>query len=308
MRSRTASYLLPSPALLGCPAPILMSALLLMGILFTPALSAEPNDDFGAATVLAAGVLSVTDSLAGEPLPDTYLGAFGDATFTPPAIAENDDFGAGLASQILDVPVNADGSIHLAVTGCCDNFGGTHGEEGEYDLLVEVFDSGGSLLTDFTTNSTLLPTSVDQFSFDDPAWVGGTFNAETDNTVGGLGADPIDYWVFSGLAPGTPFLATTSSAGTDADIDTMLAWFDDAGDLLFLNDDNGVDLFSRLMGTVPANGQVILAVTGYPDFDLIGSHGEIGDYVLTISPGVPEPMTSCLLLMGLAAALGWRRK
>ncbi|QDT01432.1 hypothetical protein [Adhaeretor mobilis] len=274
---------------------------------------AEPNDDFGSATVLGPGVISVLDSLEGFPSPDTYLGAFADDTFSLPTLDEDDDsspLGDGLGSGIFGVGVNADGSIHLAVTGCCDDFDGTHSEDGDYELFVEVFDAGGAPLDSFSVPESLTPGELDTFSFDDPTWVGGFFDAITDNALG-LGTDPLDYWRFTGLTPGESFVAETSDTDFGIPFDTMLAWVDEFGDIIVLDDDGaggGDGLKSRVMGTVPASGEVVLAVTGYSDFDLFGEHGEIGDYELTIFEGVPEPSTLLLATVCLAWAVGSHRR
>jgi len=66
---------------------------------------------------------------------DTFLGTFDEFGNN---IATNDDgspFGNGV-SDALGGNVNNDGSIHLQVTGCCDDFLGTHAESGVYDLFV----------------------------------------------------------------------------------------------------------------------------------------------------------------------------
>lgn len=66
---------------------------------------------------------------------DTFLGTFDEFGNN---IATNDDgspFGNGL-SDALGGNVNTDGSIHLQVTGCCDDFLGTHTNSGAYDLFV----------------------------------------------------------------------------------------------------------------------------------------------------------------------------
>ena len=95
--------------------------------------------------------------------------------------------GDGLADAIFDISVNDDGSIPLAVTGCCDDFDETHSEEGDYELFVDVFDATGAMIDSFSTKSTLAQGQTDQFPFSDPAWIGGTFTALIDNTVGSGG-------------------------------------------------------------------------------------------------------------------------
>ncbi|MEM8946238.1 MAG: PEP-CTERM sorting domain-containing protein [Planctomycetota bacterium] len=261
--------------------------------------AAEPNDDFLDATVLSPGTLMVSDSLeGGTGAPDTNLGFFADDTFTLPALEVDDDsspLGNGLADALFDIPVNDDGSIPLAVTGCCDDFDGSHDEEGGYELLVDVFDAGGSLIDSFAAGGFLIPGIVDEFDFADPTWIGGTFDAVIDNTVGPVdGVDPLDFWVFTGLVPGSMYEAEI----TDGDFDSILAWFAPDGTPLDIDDDDGFDLLSKLLVEASPTGEVHLAVTGFDDFAVIGLHPEAGDYELTLTR-VPEPATVISLLIAI---------
>ncbi len=135
----------------------------------------EPNDDIGSATVLAAGVLSVTDDLQGasgdfrrEGFPDTFLGAFSEDSFSNRIAFDdrNSVFGDGFASGLSDILVNPDGSIHLAVSGFPDvAFDGGHFQEGEYELSLLVELNDGTLTT-ITESSTLVPGVIeDSFDF-----------------------------------------------------------------------------------------------------------------------------------------------
>ena len=268
--------------------------------------AAEPNDTLDDATLLAAGTWTVTDTIEGGGLaPDTYLGFFADNTFPLPALEIDDDsspLGDGLADALIGISVNTDGSIPLIVTGCCNaDFDGSHSEEGDYELYVDVFDATGTLIDSFNILETLEDGAVDEHPFIDTAWIGGTFDALIDNTVGfGIAPDPIDYWIFTGLPAGETFQAET----TTGDFDTIIGLLDPDGTIIDTDDDSsGVDNLSLLTGIVPANGEVILAVTGYSDFDLEGFHSELGSYELTVTI-VPEPTTLALLLVGLATFLG----
>ncbi len=94
--------------------------------------------------------------------------------------------------------------------------------------------------------------------------------------------------------------------------DTILGVFLPGPALIASNDDAGAD-GSGGSGTGPTRGsavryyataptKVLLAVTGFPDFDFdgdpgFGGHGEVGRYALTVSI-VPEPAS----LVGLALA------
>jgi hypothetical protein len=264
-------------------------------------LATEPNDSFGDATVLAAGTAAIADTLEGAtggPFPDTYLGFFVDDTFSVPPLAEDDDsspLGDGLADALFGIDVNPDGSIPLAVTGCCDDFDGTHSQEGDYELIVDVFDSTGAFLESYGALSTLLPGIVDEFPAADPAWIGGTFDVIIDNTVSAIpGTDPLDFWVFTGLTPGATYVAKIDAA----DFDTLLGVFDSGGALVATDDDGGDGLLSLLEVTANGSGEIYLAVSGYPDFGLVGLHFEAGSYDLSVSL-IPEPSSLAALLIGL---------
>jgi len=227
-------------------------------------------------------------------------------------------FGDGFASGLSDISVNPDGSIFLAVSGFPDvGFDGGHFQEGEYELslVVELIDG---TFTNFTESSTLVLNEVDQFSFSDPAFIGGTFTANIDNTVSDpdfeANLDLVDVWGFTGLIPGEEFSAEVSSS-LGSNLDTILGQFNESGDVLQFDDDGGDGLFSLLTGTVPANGEIILAVAGFPTGGLQNAfggnlHREAGPYTLTVTTAtvVPEPSSAMLLFLGLAARLGRLRK
>ncbi len=306
------NYAIPFPeSLMSRNNSLVLSAIvtILATVFLSVASATEPNDTFAEATVLSFGTLTVSDTLeGGEPSPDTYLGFFADDTFPLPPLEEDDDsspIGDGFADAFFGLPVNADGSIPLAVTGCCDDFDGSHGEEGDYELFVDVFDAGGLLMDSFSTTSTLFPGVIDEFPFADAAWVGGTFDVIIDNTIGFVpGDDPIDYWVFTGLTPGTEYVAEI----TGSDFDPILALLAADGSVIETDDDDGVGLLSLLGFLVPASGEVTLAVTGFADFDLEELHSEVGFYDLSLSIAVPEPTTVVSLIVGLATGMCYRRR
>lgn len=86
---------------------------------------------------------------------DTYLGVFNNTNIQ---IAGNDDgspLGGRLGSAIGS-QVNSDGTINLQITGCCDDFAGTHNESGAFNLNVYLgFDSIGEV--DFFSFTGLTP-------------------------------------------------------------------------------------------------------------------------------------------------------
>ncbi len=70
---------------------------------------------------------------------------------------------------------------------------------------------------------------------------------------------------------------------------------DDNGDLITYDNDSGEGLLSRITGTVPSSGSVIICVTGYDDFGFMGSHSQSGTYTLEV---IPEPCSLVLLTLG----------
>ncbi len=253
----------------------------------------EPNETFAQSTVLDPGVLSVTDDLSpGEgDAPNTFLGVFDEGGFDPfdNFIADDDDnstLGNGEASGLSEITVNPDGSVRFIVTGNGDFFfDGDHSEIGGYKAFVEIFDDGGGLIDEFSVNGTLQAGVADQHSFADNSWLGGEYNINLDNTVDGFMNGDVDFFTYTGLNPGSTFSAETSSVGT---IDTLLGWYDDAGTLIAMDDDSGTGPLSKLEGTIPASGQLTLAVTGSGDETFVGEHAqqEVYDLVLTIDGAV----------------------
>lgn len=252
------------------------------------ATAAEPNENFASATLLSAGVLTVSDELR-QP-PDTLIGArdlFG-------GINEeyvNDDggpFAATFGSEITNVPTNS-GSIQFAVTGVSSfpgdvGFVGDHSEAGRIEVFVEAFDSGGEPAGEFSAIRTLEPGSVEEFNFSDFNWLGGSYNAYVNNVIDFEGFADVDFFTFTGLTPGATFTAKTLDP-TASNVDTLLGWFDAAGTLLDDDDNGNGSGLSLLSGTVPGNGRVTLAVSGTEDLDFDGDHQAEGAYQLALTLG-----------------------
>lgn len=243
----------------------------------------EPNETFATATVLPGGVLTAVDSLtagvAGEP--DTLLGIrglFGDIEFVDD---DSSPVGNGLASGVGGAPTNS-GSIDFAVTGVGDDFfEGSHGESGSYEVFVDVYDFGEELIDSFSEIRTLEPGAVHEYSFNDFEWLGGSYDVYIDNVI--FAGSDVDFFTFSGLTPGGPFTATTFDPD-NAELDTILGWFDESGAQLDFNDDiDPGNLLSKIEGTIPANGMLTFAVSGFGDDDFQGSHGEAGPYELRLT-------------------------
>lgn len=245
----------------------------------------EPNETFAERTILDPGVLTVSDDLfPGEgSFPDTLLGAF-DSFGTEVAFNDDDSpFGNGFASAISNVPVDlSTNGIDFTVTGFGDDFfEGFHDEFGDYEAIVDVFDLNGGFIESFSVFGTLEPGFADNYTFDDEAWLGGSYDVLIDNTIGGAIGGDVDFFTFTGLTPGSMFTAETVSAG---EIDTIMAWFDDLGSELDFNDDfNGLNLLSQLQGTVPASGELTFAVSGFGDDFFEGTHLEQDFYDLQLT-------------------------
>jgi hypothetical protein len=225
-------------------------------------------------TGLPAGIAyaAYIDNTVGDGVPDTTmhsLDEFGDE------VAFNDDgspVGDGFASGFLST-ANADGSIHLEVSGFFDyDFDGLeddtgldHPQEGDYDLFVKLGPFGD-----------------------------------------------VDYFKITGLLPGSAWTAeTTDLDGLPPD--TVLSLYGESGELLDQNDDidfAGGIFLSALSGIVPASGEIILAATAFPDLTSVGGHLDSGVYGLELTyTAVPEPSTVALVGVGaLGAVLAIRRR
>jgi hypothetical protein len=106
------------------------------------------------------------------------------------------------------------------------------------------------------------------------------------------GGGDVDFFTFSNLKPGSNFLAEM----VKGKFDTFLGWYDDSGNLLLSDDDDGDGLLSLLEGIVPSSGKLNFAVSAFPDFNFDGSHvvnGKNNKYKLAVTgqfvTSVPEP-------------------
>ena len=261
------------------PALLLLSLTLVCGSL---ASAAEPNETFAESTPVASGTYFISDTLAdtllGEPV-DTMLAAAGSSSSIEYFDDDSSDYGNGLASYLGYVPIINNG-IEFYVTGYPDqNFLGEHTEAGAYDVYVEIYDSNENFLDTRFFSGSLEPGIVDSYTDTDASWSGGTYDIYIDNLVE---SRDIDFWTFTGLDPGTLFVARTLSEAEEAD--TLIGWFDDNGTELDYNDDaNENTLLSRLTGEVPASGNLNIVVTGYPDYNFGGYHDNYSVYDLEIA-------------------------
>src|SRR5690606_22432760 len=129
-------------------------------------------------------------------------------------------------------------------------FIGSHGESGDYEVFVDVYDFFGDPVDSFSETRTLEPGNVDEFSFSDFQWLSGSYDVYIDNTVGGANAGDVDFFTFTGLPSGASFAAEVTLSET-IEFDSVLGWFDAAGTLLAFDDDSAGGTLSLIEGTVP---------------------------------------------------------
>jgi hypothetical protein len=207
------------------------------------------------------------DNTVGAGNPDTVMRALDESG---DEVSFNDDgsiFGDGFASGFATT-VNDDGSVHLQVTGYADyDFDGIDDRDGAPHIHSGAYDL-----------------------------------IHNDSVI----AD-VDFYRLTGLAPGSMWSAETLAAPGDDPLDTILTVYDAQGIFLDQNDDIDVDeniLLSRLSGIVPAAGEIVLAVTAYPDDANVGAHSTSGPYALRLTyTAVPEPQTWLLAACGLFSIL-----
>lgn len=87
----------------------------------------------------------------------------------------------------------------------------------------------------------------------------------------------VDYYRFEASA-GASLVAEIIGG----QLDSMIGLFDEAGNLLALDDDSGTGLLSRIVFPIPADGEYVLAVTAFPDSNFDGDGGSGGRYVLDV--------------------------
>lgn len=266
----------------------------------------EPNQTWQNSTVLAPNVRFVDDTIfsAGQlPSFDTTLAAFGNRDVPLRTDDDGSPLGNGLASALFDVPIGGRAIVRVAVSGFPDfDFNAstsTHTQSGTYDLYINIFNRDGDVIEEIFETDVLEPGQVDFFEFMNEEWIGGSYEAIVDNLSRASGYEPdIDFFTFTGLPAGAPFIAEITSG----EFDTVLGWLDDAGEILAVDDDAGANVLSRLQGVTPEGGEVHLAVSGYSDFNFVGAHSQSGPYRLELTI-VPEP-TGLALIVLAAGALG----
>lgn len=213
-----------------------------------------------------AAYAAYIDNTVGDGTPDTVMRSLDEFGAE---IAFNDDgspLGDGFASGFLST-INADGSLHLEVTGFFDyDFDGLdddifepHVQAGDYALVVKLGPFGD-----------------------------------------------VDYFHVTGLLPGSAWSAETVALPGEDPVDTVLTEYDALGTILGQNDDiNYPDVtLSALSGVVPASGDIYIAATAWPDYTNVGAHLTSGLYGLELKyTAVPEPGTLALCGIGALGAL-----
>jgi hypothetical protein len=247
----------------------------------------EPNNTFGERTILGSGVLAVTDDLApgsNGDFPDTMIASLNSAGLVTDFNDDGGTWEGSLGSGLSQIPINNDSSFWFIVTGNPDyDFTGSHDESGNYHVYVDIFNDFGEFEETIEFDDSLAPGEVDQFYLDGFNSFY-SYNVEIDNTVGGSSQADVDFFTFTGLTVGATFTAEVTQSPFDG-FDSYLGWFSDAGILLDADDDDGFETLSLLEGTVPANGQLTFAVTGFGDDDFLGDHDEEASYSLEITLG-----------------------
>ncbi|MGD9723897.1 MAG: PEP-CTERM sorting domain-containing protein [Pirellulales bacterium] len=272
----------------------------------------EPNNTAGSATILNSGTLIVSDNLNGNAgRPDTLLGLY-NASYTTLLASDNNGstLGNGFASQLVDVPLNGNGSAYFRITGFADaNFIGGHTQAGQYYVRFDLYDSNHNFFKTLPLEfDGVIPGFVDNIWIDPPAIpepqrVGGTVTVTVQNIVGPGTGDSVDFFWFSGLDPGQSFTAMLSTANFNA----RLGLFGGPSNTLQTSSEGA---HPSVSGIADGLGRALFAVTGAGDTNFLGVHAQAGDYTLVVLPAiVPEPSSIVLLACGGAAAgLTFRRR
>lgn len=243
----------------------------------------EPNDGYGDRQILSPGTTTIQGELTNQFDPDEFDYSFSgvmtpghaetydidDLTPTEPFYAwvDNGTTGPDTVMALFnedDILLTSDDDSSPVGSGVASALGGVVNPDGSIHLAVSGF-------PDFEFAG-LKPDSgaVHQES--------GDFEVRVKLGMDAPQGD-VDYYTFTDLTPGTAFEIEV----TDAPFDTTLAWLDDNGEIIYVDDDGGQELLSRVRGYVPLSGNVSVALTAFGDVEFTGRHIESGAYTLTFT-------------------------
>jgi hypothetical protein len=257
----------------------------------------EPNNTPNKAVLLPAGQLVVVDSLsANVARPDPLLGEF-DPTFHT-ILATNDNtqgVGDGHGSQLLGLPLLANGSAFFRVTGTGDtSFNGSHTQNGSYRADFTVYNSVHAVINQISQIEDVRAGMVDNLWINpSAAAIGGSVDVTISNLPYPPTGDAMDFFWFSGLGANKPFTAQIDMAG----FNPILGVFDSTFHLLALN----ANTLPVLHGVADAQGRALIGVTGLGDNQFQGAHLQAGPYTLEVLP-TPEPQGVALASIGAMLA------
>lgn len=270
----------------------------------------EPNNSKSSPTILDPGQFVVIDSLsANSGRPDTLLAHYTADNQTFLGSDDNSSpLGNGFASQLVGVPLDANGGAYFRITGAPDtSFIGAHTQSGQYYVQFDLYDSSNNFFKTLPLEfEDVVPGMYDFVWIDPPAIpeperVGGTVTVTIQNIVGPGTGDSLDFFLFSGMEPNQQFTAMLT-----ADFDARLGLFGGPGNTLL--DSNG-DAVPTITAVADGLGRALLAVTGLGDANFTGTHAEVGNYTLSIVPFiVPEPASISLAALGVAIVAMFRRR
>ncbi len=135
--------------------------------------------------------------------------------------------------------------------------------------------------------------------------VDGSITPGTPVIGGGFTGGDVDWFKFIVTGP-TQLVSATFGLPSSAVGNSVLSLYDSTGTLIVQDDDSGINAFSALEAVLSA-GTYYLVVTGFPDFNNLGNHGENFNYKMTVGTNV-SPAPGALALLGAAGLLGGRRR
>jgi hypothetical protein len=273
------------------------------------------NNSPATALSLTAGQFVVSGAMdADAGRPDTLLGEY-DPTYTT-LLASDDNsnpFGDHKGSELLGLPLRANGSAYFRITGTGDTaFDGNQTQLGRYSVEFDIRDPLGNLVKTLPlTYKTVYPGMIGNVwvnpDLSKANWTGYTVDVIVNNIIGPGTGTSLEFYTFNGLQPGQHFSAQIAVAT----FSPLIGVFNSSGQLISMGTSptNG---FSTVSGTANSLGQALIGVTGQGDNQFHGAHADVGTFTLDITTQqVPEP--SSAVLVGLGGTLAcmywqWRRR